>query len=252
MKIHLAAGAAVLALLAVSACNNNNNHSPPFTGKFRVVNGITDSNGLDVSIGNIPTDTQNIAFDSASHLSDVPEGSYKAQLTSSSVQFTVDNVHVDHNNITTVFANGMVAAGNQSGFAIEENLQAPPSSGQFEVQFVNDARNESTTVSSPRIYLVAPGSGISGVTPATVAFGAASTTAPINAGSYEIIVTDAANNKVYDSGPAGVPLPPTNSNVVQIALLDASVQQVTNAHSPVSILVIDNNGNGAAYLNGQH
>src|SRR5579885_3858282 len=88
------------ALCGLTACGGNN--TPLFSGEARAVNGITDSNGLDTSISNIQI-ASNTPFGSATGInSPIPEGSYKAQLTSNSVTFTVDNVSIDHTHVTTV------------------------------------------------------------------------------------------------------------------------------------------------------
>ena len=156
MKITLATMVAASCLLVLSACSNSNS-TPPGAGGFRVANGITDSNGLDAALGNVSS-FSGIGFSTASGIVNPPEGSYKAQLTSNSVSFTVNNVSIDHNNLTTVFAAGKIGSGTQNGFVAEENIGAP-ASGQFNVQFVADAASRTGPIN---FYLVSPGGSTTG------------------------------------------------------------------------------------------
>src|SRR5258708_3079831 len=114
MKQYLIPALLGVALLGLGACSSNNT-TPLLTGAVRVANGMTDSNGLDTAIGSVAT-SSGVGFDSASGLTDVPIGSYNSQLTSNSVQFSVDNVSIDHDNVTTIFAYGAIDSGTEGGF----------------------------------------------------------------------------------------------------------------------------------------
>lgn len=237
-------------VLALSACGNgNNNSTPPLAGAFRVANGITDSIGLDAALSNIAS-FSGISFGTASGIVNPPIGSYKAQLTSNSVTFTVNNVSIDHNSVTTVFAAGQVGNGSENGFTAEENL-AEPASGQFNVQFVADAASRTGPIN---FFLIAPGGSTTGKTanatveypfnasPSSPAF---SSTGGIAAGTYEIIVTNVLGIKLFDSGTKGVALP-IAGNVLQIAAIDTA----SGSSNPISVLVLDNNGGNTNLLNG--
>jgi len=139
-------------LLALSACSSDNNSTPPLTGAFRIANGITDSIGLDAALSTVAS-FSGIGYGTGSGIVNPPTGSYKTQLTSNSVTFTVDNTSIDHNNLTTVFAAGQIGNGSQQGFVAEQNLQAP-SDGQFNVQFVADAASRTGPIN---FFLIAPG-----------------------------------------------------------------------------------------------
>lgn len=238
-------------LLALSACSNDNNSTPPLAGAFRIANGITDSIGLDAALSNVAS-FSGIAYGTGSGIDNPPTGSYKTQLTSNSVTFTVDNTSIDHNNVTTVFAAGQIGNGSQKGFVAEENLQGP-SSGQFNVQFVADAASRTGPIN---FFLIAPGSGITGKTAnATVEYPfnasptspAFSTTVGVATGKYEIVVTNALGVTLFDSGTKGVTLP-TAGNVLQIAAIDAPTG--SPAATPIAVLVLDNNGGNTNLQNG--
>jgi hypothetical protein len=281
--------------LVLSACGGDNN-TPPGTGAFRLVDGISDSVGITASATSGFPSTQPATFDSASSIVDVPEGSYNVQLTSNggssggssssssssssggssssssssgssssssssggagagNDQFTtVNNVSVDHNNLTTLYTYGSVLGGTANGFAVEENIGQPPS-GDFTFQFVNDTSQVAT--STLNVYLVAPGTGsVSGAQPvATVNAQAASQANPFTSGTYEIIVTNGLGIVMYDSGKnnSGIVLPTANSNVIQIGALDATASQSAQyGAAGITVLITDNNGGETIHYNGNN
>jgi hypothetical protein len=238
------------ALLGLSACNSDN-HTAPLAGDVRLVNGIPDSGSITASATSGFSNTPGIGFDHASSTVTVPEGGYNVQLSNdnSASFFTVDNVSVDHNNITTIYTRGSINGSSGTGFAAEENIGAP-TSGNFTFQFVNDTTQ--TAADSLSIYLVAVGGGIGTATPvATQKAGTASTAAPVKAGTYEVIVTS-GTTPIYDSGATGgIVLPPVNTNVVQIGALDASSAQQTTDGSLISLIITDNTGGQTLHLNGK-
>jgi hypothetical protein len=245
------------ALLAAAACSDNNNGTPPLTGAVRVANGITDSGGLDMSISQVGT-FSGVGFDTSSGITVGPEGSYKAQLTSSSVGFSVDNVKVDHNNVTSVFAYGATGNGSENGFTAEESLNAP-TNGQAVVQPVHDAFQLSTTTTSLNFYFVptttvcAVGAPQPGGTPQTIAFGPVNTgqSTAITGGTQAIIVSNGATI-LFCSGSKGLALPSGNANVYQVAALDATTSQKTQYGSVISLLLMDNTGGHQTLFNGQN
>ena len=264
---HSASLAAVCAvLLFLSACNDNNS-TPPFTGAFRLANGIADSNGLKADISNVPT-VGPIGFASASGINIIPEGSYKVQLTpgaSGASTFTVDNVSIEHNNLTTLFAYGTLAAGSQGGLTAVESLNAP-THGQAVIQPVHAAYQESQTAPQSMNFSFVPvGSGGSSAG-ISVVFGSATTSQSVAlaAGKYEIKITatpicnpgqpcPAISLGVFDSGPQGISFPGADgSNVFQLAAIDATSSQVSQYGAPVSLLLLDNSGHSTQLFNGQN
>ena len=250
MKHYLPPALIGAALLGLGACSNSNNSTPPETGAVRTANGITDSPGLDVSVSNVAT-FSGIAFDSASGLTDVPLGSYNSQLTSNSVQFSVNNVGIDHNNVTTIFAYGATGNGSQGGFPVEESIVAP-TNGQAVVQPVHDALSASATAPTLSVYLVTPGAGTAGATPLTATFATSTASSAITGATYEIIVSSGAA-VLFDSGPKGIALPGAGgANVYQIAAVDASSAQTTRYGSTLTLILMDNTGGNTALYNLQN
>jgi len=239
------------ALLGLAACSDNN-HTAPFSGDVRVVNGIPDSGSITASATSGFSNTPGIGFDHASSTVTIPEGGYNVQLSNDNNKFTtVNNVSVSHNALTVIYARGSIAGSTGSGFSVQEDLQQP-SSGKFRFQFVNNTTQAATGTLS--IYLLAPGAGIGSATPAaTVAAGAASTPVEVAAGSYHVVVTS-GSTPVYDSGlsGSGIALPNPDTNVIQIGALDASTAQASADGSPITLLVLDNNGGETLHLNGQN
>jgi hypothetical protein len=249
MKRILIGGLAGAALFGLSACNNDN-HTAPFSGEVRVVNGIPDSGSISASATSGISNTAGVGFDGASSTVTVPEGGYNVQLSNNNNHFaTVNNVSVDHNNITTLYARGSINGSTGTGFAAEENLTAP-ASGNFTFQFVNGTAQDATR--SLSIYLVPVGGGI-GTHPAvaTQNAGTASGSLSVAAGTYEIIVTS-GTTPLYDSGTSGgITLPVPNTNVIQIGALDGNASQQSADGSPITLIITDNIGGATLHHNGK-
>jgi hypothetical protein len=239
-----------VAALVLAACGGDNNTTPPLAGGFRIANGISDAdaNGLDVTLI-AAYQFNGIAFGTGSGIKNPPVGSYTARFDINGLPFTV-GVQINHNEVSTLFTYGTVAAGTYSGFAAYESLGTPATS-QFVVQVLHSAYTAALTAATLSYYFVAAGSGTIGTTtPKTAPFATQTPSGTLPAGSYEIIVTD-GTTVIYDSGAGigGVTLPPTGSNVLQIAALDAPGAPDGSA---ISLLLLDNDGGSARLLNGAH
>jgi hypothetical protein len=263
MKHYLIMSLVGTALLGLSACDNNNNSTPPLTGAFRVVNGVSDSSGISASASSGFVSTGNANFDTAGSTVNPPDGGYNVQLfnnNSSNAFTTVDNVSIQHNNLTTLFTYGSITGGTAKGFTAEENLSAPAVSTDFTLQFVNDTSQ--TLTATLNLYLVTVGTSITGIKPVATATAAnSSADVSVPAGSYEVIVTNTAGTTIYDSGnaAAGILLPTVDTNVIQIGALDATTTQAdpvstgTGSYgSPITLLVMDNNGGETLHFNGKN
>jgi hypothetical protein len=255
MKRYRAPALAGVTLLALTACGGGNNDTPPLTGAVRVANGISDSAGLDMSIGD--SRFTGVALGTASNVAYAPVNavsSYKADLSSNGANFTVDGIGIRQDKVTTVFAFGKIAAGTQGGFYVQESLDAP-TSGQSVVQPVHAALAASTTAPTLNFYFVTPGACATAVNGATVNGSAVFKTAPASSftlagGTYEICVTDTAGTVLFDSGPKGIALPSSSANVFQIAAYDAPSGQGNGSALILSLL--DNNGGSLALYNLEH
>lgn len=243
-KTHLIALLAT-ATLALAACNNDNS-TPPLTGGFRVVNGVTDSSAMNVDLATVGT-ANAIPYGNSSATSTVPQGSYDATIkpTGNSAQnYKVTGVPITSDTFTTVLTYGTVANGTASGFKAPQSI-AKPTSGTFAVEFLHDAYNESAAAPVLNFYIVTPGAGIAGATPVATTFATPPTNTrvefPINSGGYELVVTDANGLVVFDSGTTPVQLlTDPDANVLQIAAVDKATGSV--AVSPITLLVMDNLG----------
>jgi hypothetical protein len=255
MKRYRAPAFVAAALLGLAACGGGNNDTPPLTGAVRVANGITDSTGLDMSVGG--SKFTGIALGTASDVAYEPVNavsSYKADLSSNGTNFTVDGIGIRQDKVTTVFAFGEIAAGTQGGFYVEESLDAP-ASDQSVVQPVHAAAAASTTAPTLNFYFVTPGACATALNGATVNGSAVFKTAPASSftlarGSYEICVTDTAGTVLFDSGPKGIAFPSPSANVFQIAAYDAPSGEGNGSSLILSLL--DNNGGTIALYNLEH
>jgi hypothetical protein len=233
--------------LGAAACGSDNPINPPI-GQLRVANAITDSNPIDATVVNIPSGIDNIAFGTGSGLKDIPDGSYRVQLTTTTnagqSSFAADPTHIDKNHITTIYAVGRLAQGTQAAFVVEAPRTDVPGD-KSELQFVNAASQQTGPLD---IYLTAPGASLVGVLPTTnLAFPASNSPALVTPGKYEIRVTPQGNplTVLFDSGPLGVQLPASTSQ--QFSLLDSAS---ATAPPPMFLLVLTGGGGNFKILNG--
>ena len=242
-------------LAGLTACGGGNNDTPPLTGAVRVANGITDSTGLDMSIGD--SKFTGIDLGVASKLAYAPVNavdSYKADLSSNGANFSVGGIGVRQDKVTTVFTFGKIAAGTQGGFYVEESLDAP-ANGQSTVQPLHAALAVSTTAPTLNFYFVTPDACATALNGATVNGSAVFKTATASSftlagGTYEICVTDTNGTVLFDSGPKGITLPLSGANVFQLAAYDAPGGEGNGSGLILSLL--DNTGGSQALYNLEH
>ncbi len=213
MKRYLIISLVGSSLLGLFACSNNNNSTPPFLGAFRLIDGTTDSTSISAS-GNSGFGSVGGNFDSAGSTVNPPEGSYNVQLTESGAGgpfATVNNVSIDHNNLTTLYTYGTLADKTANGFWVEENLGAPTGTN-FTFQFVNDTTELPPRRSTSIWWRLAPALS---ARPRPPRSRPARHRQPPESprGTYEIIVTSGLT-KIYDSGSTGILLPTPDANVM--------------------------------------
>ena len=252
MKHQLTATFIATALLGLCACGGGDNNTPPLTGGIRVANGITDSTGVDMAISNV-TSFSAIAIDSASAINYIPVSavvSYKATLTSNGSSFSLGGISADQDKVTTIFTFGEMSSGTQGAFAAEESVSAPES-GKFVVQPVHAALLVASSALSLNFYFVQPGTCSSAITEATAnasaTFKASPGTFTLAAATFEICITDASGNVLFDSGPNGIALPTANATVFQIAAYDAPTGRGNGSTLVLSLL--DNAGGNTTLYN---
>lgn len=233
------------ALLAgASACTTNDNGKIVLQlGQLRVANAITDSNPVDATVVGVPPGIDNIAFGTGSGLRDVPDGSYRVSLSTTTnagnITFVADPVHVHVDRTTTVYAIGRMSQGSEATFVIEATNADVPAD-KTETQFVDAASQQAAPLD---IYLTAPGASLVGRSPtAMLSFPSGSAVSQPVPGQYRVRVTPQGNaaTVIFDSGPVGISLAAATS--YQFALLDNSSQ----IPSPILLLVL--NGSGGSFL----
>lgn len=224
------------AALALTACSNNDNPISPPIGQLRVANAISDSANVQSSVESVSAN-DTLTFGQATGEHDLPDGNYLVHLTAnaaspaSSHTYNVDNVNIDKNHVTTVFAIGKMSDASEDSFVVE----APDNdihSDQSEVQLVNVATGTQTITGGVDFYVTPAGASLVGVTPTNLAYKANSGQTISAPGSYEIRVTPhgVVATILYDSGPIDFPAATTD----QFVLID----KVGGTGSDYSLLVI--------------
>jgi hypothetical protein len=252
MQSKLTRALIVTFFVGLTACGGGANDTPPLTGAVRVANGIADSSGLDMTIGD-STKFSGIATTAASDVAYLPINaisSYDAKLSTNGAAFTVTAVPINQDKVTTIFTYGEIGSGTQGGFFAQMSLDAP-NSGQFVVQPVHAALAASLNALSLNFYLVEPGvcsDSTTGATPnGSATFRASPALFASTGGLYEICVTDSTGTVLFDSGPAGITLPTANANVFQFAVYDAPSSKGNG--STIMLSLLDNKGGNTALYN---
>src|SRR5581483_6282105 len=223
------------AALALAACSNNDNPINPPIGQLRVANAISDSANVQSSVESVSAnDTLNFGQATGEH--DLPDGNYLLHLTANPVSgsahtYNVDNVNIDKNHVTTVFAIGKMSDASEDSLIVEAS-DNDIHSDQSEVQLVNVAAGTKTITGGVDFYVTTAGASLVGVTPTNLAYKANSGQSISSPGSYEIRVTPhgVPATILYDSGPIDFPAATTD----QFVLID----KVGGSGSDYSLLVI--------------
>jgi hypothetical protein len=253
-----------LGAAALSACGDN--HTPPLGGALRLANLVGDSGGMQASISSVPA-VGPVAFDGASGIVIVPEGSYQVQLTpqaSGTAAYDVNGVQISQDTLATLFAYGSIGSSTQGGFVAGESLAAP-AAGQVTMQTVVTAGGAQNSASHVYHFSFTPVGGSGQAADTSGSFGppVANQTIALTAGRYEISVSGTLVcpppaictglvQQVFDSGPQGVPIPGSNgANVFQLAVADATSAQQSQYGSAATLLLLDNLGGSTLLLYGQ-
>ena len=262
----------LFAALALAACHSDFGINPIYFGTVALVNGISDSDGLKAQVTSTLT-LGPIAFGNAgassSSINLIASGNYNVQFTpgaSGASPFTVNNIGVGHNDLTTMVGYCTLAGNTQNVLTAEISPNAP-ASGQIVVQPVHAAYALSQNAASATLnfYFVTPGTTVNGSSPTiSAAFGPVppSEVLTIAGARYEIIVAydpciPPANRggftKVFDSGPKGITLPTVaGSTVFQFAAIDASSAQSAQYGAPISLVLLGNQYDSVQLFNGQN
>lgn len=239
----LALPALLLAAAAgLAACGGNGNPLNLPVGSFRVVNAISDSSSLDARASGLPSDINNITVNTASGFRQVPDSTFRLDVTVNTPSgarptFSVDNIDIDRNAETTAYLPGTIAAGSfaRDGFFIK-NAEASIGTGQTEVTLVDASSAAGTGNTTLTFYLTAPTvTTVAGQPSTNVGYRTGSAPTQVAAASYRLRITAATNPAVviFDSGTAGFTLAPGAR--VQIAAINESD---ATRNSPIQVLII--------------
>lgn len=177
-------------LVFAAGCSNDST-------KLRVMHASPDEGELNVVVDS-KTESSSLAYGNATSYFSVGAGSRQLQLepvgsTSPALQQTLT---LAGNSSTTVIATNF--ASNLNGVVLTDDNSAP-ASGNIKLRFVNAA----PALGPTDVYVVAPGTDITTVTPtvSNLGFESSSNYQILSAGSYEVFFTPAGSNfSVIDTG----------------------------------------------------
>ncbi len=238
-------GATLLgAVAALAGCGGNGGIDNVFgaAGKFRVVNGISDSTSIAVAAPNLPSDFGSISVNTASGFRTLPPSSFMATVTVSTSSgsqptATLNNINVSSGQETTAYFPGKVSDNSfaTGGFSIQNGV-GNIANGNAELTLVHAASAAGTTVD---VYLTTPGAVLPATPTYKVSYRGSTTPTQITAGTYQIRVAldSAPTTVIYNSGSSGVQL--SAGARLQIAALN---ETDTTKNSPIRLLVIPSDG----------
>jgi Domain of unknown function (DUF4397) len=165
--------------------------------RVRLLNAAPLQSSLDMLVANKAVAT-GVAYATASNYASVSSGSPNLQIEPSGTSNALVNqtITLSSGSDNTILATN--SSSSVSAVVLTDN-NAAPASGQIEIRVIN----ASSTLGTADIYIVAPGTSISSVTPtvSSLSFGAATAYQPLTAGSYEVFFAPAGQKFVsIDSG----------------------------------------------------
>ena len=183
---------ALLATIALGACNDDDTTAPVSTAQVRVVHASPDAPNVDVLVDGAAVLT-NVAYKASSTYLDVPAGSrnLRVRATGTSTVVIDQTAAVTAGKRYTVLATGRVAS--IAPVVLEDDLTAP-AAGNVKLRLVH----ASPTAGTVDIYVTAPGASIATATPtlASVPFRAASGYLEVPAGTYRVRITPTGSKTV--------------------------------------------------------
>ena len=183
---------ALLATIALGACNDDDTTAPVSTAQVRVVHASPDAPNVDVLVDGAAVLT-NVAYKASSTYLDVPAGSRNLRMRATGTSTVVidQTAAVTAGKRYTVLATGRVAS--IAPVVLEDDLTAP-AAGNVKLRLVH----ASPTAGTVDIYVTAPGASIATATPtlASVPFRAASGYLEVPAGTYRVRITPAGSKTV--------------------------------------------------------
>ena len=183
---------ALLATIALGACDDDDPIAPATTAQVRVVHASPDAPNVDVLVDGAAVLT-NVPFKGSSNYLDVPAGSrnLRVRATGTSTVVIDQTAAVTAGKRYTVLATGRVAS--IAPLVLEDDLVAP-GSGSVKLRLVH----ASPSAGNVDIYVTAPGASIATVAPTVpnVPFRAASNYLEVPAGTYRVRITPVGTKTV--------------------------------------------------------
>jgi len=183
---------ALLATIALGACDDDDPIAPATTAQVRVVHASPDAPNVDVLVDGAAVLT-NVPFKGSSNYLDVPAGSrnLRVRATGTSTVVIDQTAAVTAGKRYTVLATGRVAS--IAPLVLEDDLVAP-GAGNVKLRLVH----ASPSAGNVDIYVTAPGASIATVAPTVpnVPFRAASNYLEVPAGTYRVRITPVGTKTV--------------------------------------------------------
>jgi hypothetical protein len=183
---------ALLAAIALGACDDSDTTAPVSTAQVRVVHASPDAPNVDVLVDGAAVLT-NVPFKGSSSYLDVPAGSRNLRVRAAGTSTVVidQTAAVTAGKRYTVLATGRVAS--IAPLVLEDDL-AGPGPGNVKLRLVH----ASPAAGNVDIYVTAPGASIATATPtvANVPFRGASNYLEVAAGTYRVRITPAGSKTV--------------------------------------------------------
>jgi hypothetical protein len=162
--------------------------------RVRMVHASPDAGNVDVLFDGKVSLTD-VPYATASDYLTVNAGTRRIEVraTGSSTDVTNSNVNFSSQSDSTVLTEGLAAS---IAAVVLTDDNSDPASGKAKVRVVHAA----PTAGSVDVYIVAPGTNITTVSPTlpSVAFQAAAAYLSVDPGTYEVVVTPAGNNLTID------------------------------------------------------
>jgi hypothetical protein len=183
---------ALVAVLAITGCDDDDPVSPSATAQLRVVHASPDAPAVDVLVDNAPVLT-NVPFKGSSAYLSVPSGSRNLKVRAAGTSTVVidANANVAAGEAYTVFAAGRVAS--IAPLVLEDDL-TNPAAGNVRLRLVH----ASPTAGNVDIYVTAPNANLAttSATLSNVPFRAASSYLEVPAGTYRVRITPTGTKTV--------------------------------------------------------
>jgi hypothetical protein len=154
--------------------------------QVRVMNAMNGESSVSMLLDNNSV-ASGVTFGAASAYSSTGSGSHTLEIQASGATLLNQSISLNGGSNNTILAT-------DSGATVLSDNKSTPSSGDIQIRAVN----ASNSIGTADVYIVAPGTDISTISPtaSALAFRAASSYQSLAAGSYEVIFTQSGSKNV--------------------------------------------------------